>query len=533
MGTVCGRPRLFLTSGDKSTLDTTIVWTAVLGALALAVVFFVNARRPGVGLLLVFTVVCFFPEYSQTEWNIWSADDFRSLYNYRPVTFITASVFDYLFLVLCLGWLIGLLRGKKLRPSVLPYKWPFFCYLGMVIIGLAHGFIARTETYYALREFREMIYFAILAFVIVAVGDLHLVERWTQFAVGLACIRGVEGVGRFWLGIGKEYYGYRTVYYDPGESWLFTIFVLLVVGWVVSTHGVFRGPRKLLLLFLPPVALSFVLSFRRSAWVGLLGALFFSALYMRGRQRLKVAFSMVGLAIVLFWALMNWSQVFPDQVQLVLDRVKSVVDTEEDTSNTFRIVDAKNAFEAIVRSPLLGVGLGGRYELIHRPDGAADFRFMMHVSRTSHNGYLFLAMKLGAPALLFFLAIAVAFVRSAWHLRDQAPGTFPRGTLCGLVLTIVAYLVGNITGPMLDTIRGSILFAFVLGMGTIILKEAKRHAQAAAGEQLGVPSFAPSRFATAAAVGAPAHAPVTARQTPEEDRRDVRRAGGPGKRYVQ
>ena len=57
------------------------------------------------------------------------------------------------------------------------------------------------------------------------------------------------------------------------------------------------------------------------------------------------------------------------------------------------MLDTKNAINFIYESGALGAGFGSRYDIIYTTDWLNDF--IEHVSRASHNGYLYILMKTG------------------------------------------------------------------------------------------------------------------------------------------
>jgi len=253
------------------------------------------------------------------------------------------------------------------------------------------------------------------------------------------------------------------------------MFFFLLLGWTAGALRSYRRFRWWWVLAVAPAAFSFLWSFRRSAWVGAVAAFVAFRVFLgTPRQRAKFALGVVG-AMALTAFLIAYRVDAPPEMQFIVERARSVVDTEVDPSNVFRIDDAKNAALAAVRSPLFGIGLGGRYELVYKPESAATYRFMIHVSRSSHDGYLFLAAKLGIPGLVFYLAIYYLFLRALWRAMKKAAGEamdpFLEGTVAAIGFSVVAFLVTNVMGPLVDTLRSSIFMAYLLACGTILLRE--------------------------------------------------------------
>ena len=77
-----------------------------LSLLFLPIFIFIYWRYPEIGIFLILILVSFGSEYSQTDWGVRSAEEFKTIYNYRLVSSIPVSLFDIIFLILVGMWLI-------------------------------------------------------------------------------------------------------------------------------------------------------------------------------------------------------------------------------------------------------------------------------------------------------------------------------------------------------------------------------------------------------------------------------------------
>jgi hypothetical protein len=80
-------------------------WILLLALVATVFVLLVLRPRFQSFLFLIFILVAWFPEFSQTE-DVYTAEDVQTIYNYRPLASITVSVFDYLFAAIVAVWIV-------------------------------------------------------------------------------------------------------------------------------------------------------------------------------------------------------------------------------------------------------------------------------------------------------------------------------------------------------------------------------------------------------------------------------------------
>lgn len=446
------------------------VFLGVVGFIAMCgVVLLLSSRFERVAFL-VFLLVAWFPEFSQNDWDVWSAADFQSLYNYRPIPWITASIFDFIFVVIVIVWLVRIVFPRWRIVLEQPLGTEMVGFLGFSTFSLLFGLVKGFEPYYALREFRVSAYFVITFLIwVTTVDDYHKLVAFFRLLLATAFVIGTYGVIRYALEIGKEYYGTQLVYYDLGDS------VVLYLGLFVltSTWFAFRQRGLGLMILAVPMVFSLLLSYRRGAWIACaLGFLVLLLLYpssRRGERALKLrrwAFplALTCVPIVVAITAANGST-------LVVERAISIVTTSDDPSNVFRIMDALNALGTFAKHPVVGIGLGGRYDLEYYSRAVAPEEFWDSADRASHNGYLFILYKMGIIGFVIYLRIFWKFMK-LW-LRDRRAG--PRHGLCQVLLygcgvAAIAILVNNMTSPVSDTLRPAILLACVMGCVISVIK---------------------------------------------------------------
>jgi O-antigen ligase len=158
-------------------------------------------------------------------------------------------------------------------------------------------------------------------------------------------------------------------------------------------------------------------------------------------------------------------------LSFVAERIGSIFDLGEDPSNVFRVLDAANAWTSFVQHPLMGVGAGGRYDLEFVSQHPKLMQFMEEVNRTSHDGYLYVLFKAGIIGFVCYAAVFAAYMRKWMRTQRLAMSALERAVFAALGAIVVAFLVNNLTEPISDTLRPSMLLAFVMSWGAIAMRE--------------------------------------------------------------
>ena len=445
---------------------------------ATVLVFVVLAQLPKdriVPLLFILTLVGWFPEYSQSDLNARTAADAPTIYNFRPIPFLTVSVFDYIFCWVVLLWLIRVVCRDPKRLKMAPYFKPVALFLLVWSFTLMHGLLMGNPAYDALREFRNGAYFVITYLMFVTeVRTSNQVLKLARLVILLAAVVGAYGVLRYVLGVGMEFMDHKIVFYDIADS------VLLVMGMIllcsVSIENLLNREQKTVAVIASTVMLfTLIFSFRRGAWVGFVAGVVFLFLSYPTQsefrrtmvRRLAVGVLVVCLILTFVFAYQRDAQEF------VVSRIYSIFDLTEDPSNIFRIMDAMNALHSFIQHPLVGVGAGGRYELEYIADDSVTADFMEHVSNTSHDGYLYVLFKAGIIGFVSYFSVFALFFRDWFKLRKMWSRSKERAAVLAIGAILVSFLVTNITEPLSDLPRPSMLVAIILGCGAVLIENRK------------------------------------------------------------
>jgi hypothetical protein len=427
-------------------------------AVLIPVALYCFWRWPESGVFLILILVTFGSEYSQTEWGVRSADQLTTIYNRRVLPGIIASLFDLIFVAVLALWIgrkwlrrepLAGLPSRLWLPVVLSLAFTVYA----AILGLYHwqqGY----ELYHIMRELRPFVYALVLLVMAVdTITQRGSVKLLWQLFILLAFVRGVQGIIRHYLGIGRWYYGTTMVYYDYADTILLLAGMGLLFAWFLSRPH-WRLPLLAFFgLAMTPMVYSFIFSFRRSFWIGTAVSLVLLFLLTNRSEKWRYLV-LAGFGALALAALILLS----GQSDLLGQRLVSIVDTRGDPSNYFRVFDTENALNAIYESAGLGMGFGSRYRVVASIYWLADF--ISHVSRASHNGYFYLAMKMGLPGLLSWTLFWLANLSICLALL---PGRF-RHLGLGVGLVLLASAVANLFLPLYYNLRPMLLLAMLCAL---------------------------------------------------------------------
>ena len=225
-----------------------------------------------------------------------------------------------------------------------------------------------------------------------------------------------------------------------GGMYAFGIAVILAWSVLLSGHVQRASVRCLVAAILVLNAVCLVLTFERTLWVATaVGCAVVAVTSGAPTRRLAAKWAGAGLA-----ALVVVAAVSPGVARTALERLTSVSQVATDTSFTSRVVESRAVADAIVLRPLTGSGFGATITW-----GQRDV-FATVTTSFSHNGYLWLAWKLGIPAAVFVVGLIIAaLLRRPPSDGDPDWQALQRGSQAGvlsLLLVAMTFPVFNVLG---------------------------------------------------------------------------------------
>jgi hypothetical protein len=359
----------------------------------------------------------------------------------------------------------------------------------LLVAGLAR--VAFDRVTHRRMEIPEMVACVVLVVIVAQLGH-GVVEGWSGGDAGAEARRVGMAAGGFLLAAG--------VLRDPAQSRLLPA-VLLALGLAVAASGLLQwflhadfngsdfGVREGVAqttagrgqlqggLFAYPMAVTFAFAALVSGQVrrGWPRALTLVALAANGmcllftHERTFWGAAVLGCALVLvrsapdarrravMWFLPTFAALVvalliaaPGEIRTAVERGASVSEVGSDVSVEYRIVEGRRTLEKIAASPLIGAGFGA--SISWEPPG---FRERLVTTPYVHNGYLWLAWKMGLPIAA---AIVAMFI---WSFARRPPDGYTTlmtylaiaagASLLGLLLLNVTFPAFNALGIAVAT----------------------------------------------------------------------------------
>ncbi len=205
----------------------------------------------------------------------------------------------------------------------------------------------------------------------------------------------------------------------------------------------FETPRRKNLLFalatLPVLGWAMVANNRRIAWVELAaGLILLYAITPWTRLKRRVAQGVVlSIPLLAIYAAAGWNS--GSGVFAPVRTLRSVVDSDADTSTLWRDWENYNLYYTLQTSPFLGIGLGHEYtEVVHLPDISQAYSLYRYAPHNSVLGLLAYSGAIGFAGLWLILPLgyffAVRSYRSSREPRDRIAALTCMGALTAFVV---------------------------------------------------------------------------------------------------
>lgn len=252
----------------------------------------------------------------------------------------------------------------------------------------------------------------------------------------------------------------KLTYFDINDS-LICLLGLAISLSLLTIHreeNVSKIWRALYVVTAVSAVLCIALSYRRTAWIGLMLAGIFLLLKMRRRARLTMI--LAGLPIILTGlALVASRRIGQTRGAHGLFAFFYDLSSRPFGPESNRVLELRLAWEAFKTSPLVGIGSWGRYassDLIPWQDPASGGSFL-------HSGVLHIAMKAGIPGLVLLAGVVAAFIVYVRRLPLDMPAIGLALVLSGCS-GLLFMLPDMLVGTPIPQLRTTQLLAFCLGL---------------------------------------------------------------------
>lgn len=274
-----------------------------------------------------------------------------------------------------------------------------------------------------------------------ATGRARLLRNFV--VVGL--LLGAWGLFQYFVGLPVDpagHYGVRdsVAFTDQGRSvqgglFGFPAAFLLALAALTAAADLSTRTRTLLVAVAALNGVSLLLTYERSFWLATIVGFAFVAAKGTPRQRLQTL--VVGVVICVL-AVPLLVSAAPGALSAAQQRLLSLRHYGSDNSLRARIVESREATEKIADRPLEGWGLGDdvRWGMPWLRTPPANFTFL-------HNGYLWMAWKLGIPVIVVLVALMAwaMFARGPTNVRPVFATVRhgAQGTLLAMLMVAVAF----------------------------------------------------------------------------------------------
>lgn len=271
---------------------------------------------------------------------------------------------------------------------------------------------------------------------------------WLLIAVGLAL--GLWGLVQW--GLWVDYTKFADIGVRPGvdltsagrgqlQGGMFAYPVAVILAWAALVSGCVRtvSVRWMLALVVVLNALCLLVTYERTFWAATaVVCLILIAASGPDARRIAIRWAITALGVGISLAAMA-----PAEARTAVERLMSVARVSTDESFTYRVIESRAVAELIAQRPVTGSGFGA---LITWEE---EDVFGEITTPFVHNGYLWLAWKIGIPATLFLvLLLWRAVIRRAPCGDSDEWRVLRRGSQAA----VLALLLISVTFPPFDVL---------------------------------------------------------------------------------
>ena len=238
-----------------------------------------------------------------------------------------------------------------------------------------------------------------------------------------------------------------------GGRYAFASVVVLAFAALLSPGGRSARVSALLVVILVLNVVALVLSFERAFWLATAFAILLVVLRADAARRAR---ALVWGAMTALLVVSAISALAPGQFSVARERLLSVGQFRTDSSVRYRLRESSFVAREVRSAPLAGSGLGAAVYWGRPADGVPATR-----KTYAHNAYLWLAWKLGIPALLLALTVVGFVILNARAGRRDRP---PDPLRDGAVAALLAVLVTGATAPVFSTLAASVVVGVLLAL---------------------------------------------------------------------
>ncbi len=367
------------------------------------------------------------------------------------VYFITLTKLGYLMFFILVLWTVFILQWiREKQPLFVPKTTgERFAILFLVLICLSTIF-AKNPLVSLFGEYSK--YQGLLAwfaYVSIFLFFYHLIPiqkqlRTIQLLVFASFFCGIYGFIQynFFLDelVGKKnrlHYGSWAFFDNPNHFGSYLVIMMLLA----MTLLLLARTRKQMILYGAVICFLFIsllYTLTRGAWIATFaGALLLTIFVVRKRRALWKRWILLILSLFITLNIVNIKEnnIFLGRLVSIGTDVNSAISIDDGEAGSGRWATWKKAFPIIQEHPLLGTGPSSFLRVFPR----SKLEIGRKVDNT-HNEYIEMAMTMGIPALLAYLALILTILKSSLSAVKKLDGD-EEIYLYGLIAVIISYLI--------------------------------------------------------------------------------------------
>jgi O-antigen ligase len=374
--------------------------------------------------------------------------------------------------------MFGLMVFRGLVHKTVPIPWwpvgaLLLVFLSFAALSAGYAlFFQGVEPNWALSELRDLSFYAVF---FLTAWTLKEQRQLTIVVVGLCVLAGMTAgilvlqqflgknrllasmLGTDWqineVFSSSEFGAVRVI--PPGNMLMFFMMSIALCIMVFTRDN--RRLRVFALLQFVFLSFALVLTYTRAQWIATIIVFGLVLIVFISMHRRQLAWYVtLGTATLLL--AVSLGGFFAADLQQRLERIPLVSGILDRTADSFESSDnleisslewrgfeAEQAWRSLSKQPLLGVGLGNSYRDITLLRGEArGYKGSLakgtytRFTRYAHSSYVYIAVKMGLPALIFFLTFCAVFLVKSWQLFRALPDGPPKD----IVLAVVAGFIG-------------------------------------------------------------------------------------------
>lgn len=264
--------------------------------------------------------------------------------------------------------------------------------------------------------------------------------------------------------LGLRYQSLRIL--PPGQTLIYVMFITIVCHLVIINKPFLKKSWAFILLI--TIGIAICLTYNRSYWIAIIFSSNILILITTTKVKIRImaiSFIVLILISVSLPLLLRASPKMQETFISFSNRFTSIFKAKQiyyGGSIGWRKMENRIAIEKIKKYPIFGVGLANEY----RPATYGD----RELTRYIHNGYLWIALKMGLLGLFTFLWFYMKFLIRGFVHWKSIKDEFLRSSILGFTLSGLGILLANIVNPMFMQWFSIVVIAVMTGLTEAIIR---------------------------------------------------------------